>query len=163
LTVQGVPTPIPFYRWLLDHEDFAGPSFAVHNRWVDAVIGELPKPEIPLDRVTVRVGRRSFPVALPGLATLGDRAAEIVAGLRGPGEAGPADSLVLSPMQGTIVTVAVKEGDVVAVGDLIAVLEAMKMQNPVLAAVAGTVTDLRVSVGDSVAHRQHLCEITPQG
>ncbi|HEY3605787.1 MAG TPA: biotin carboxylase N-terminal domain-containing protein, partial [Sporichthyaceae bacterium] len=130
LEITGVPTPVAFYRWLLDHPDFAG-DFAVHNRWVDAVIGELPKPETPLDRVTVRVGRRSFPVALPGLATLGDRAAEIVAGLRGPGEAGPADSLVLSPMQGTIVTVAVKEGDVVAVGDLIAVLEAMKMQNPV--------------------------------
>jgi acetyl-CoA/propionyl-CoA carboxylase biotin carboxyl carrier protein len=162
LEITGVPTPVAFYRWLLDHPDFAG-DFAVHNRWVDAVIGELPKPETPLDRVTVRVGRRSFPVALPGLATLGDRAAEIVAGLRGPGEAGPADSLVLSPMQGTIVTVAVKEGDVVAVGDLIAVLEAMKMQNPVLAAVAGTVTDLRAGVGDSVAHRQHLCEIIPQG
>jgi acetyl-CoA/propionyl-CoA carboxylase biotin carboxyl carrier protein len=156
--VTGVPTPIAFYRWLLDHPDFVG-DFAVHNRWVEAVLPDLPKPEIPLDRIVVRVGRRSMPVDLPGLATLGERAAEIAATVRGTGDAGPADSLVLAPMQGTIVSVAVKEGDVVAAGDLIAVLEAMKMQNPVTAAVAGVVTDLRVAVGDSVTHRQHLCEV----
>ncbi|HEY2834529.1 MAG TPA: biotin carboxylase N-terminal domain-containing protein [Sporichthyaceae bacterium] len=160
--VAGVPTPIAFYRWLLDHPGFAGPDFAVHNRWVEAVIADLPKPEVPLDRIVVRVGRRSMPVDLPGLATLGERAAEVAATLRGAGDAGPADSLVLAPMQGTIVSVAVKEGDVVAPGDLIAVLEAMKMQNPVTAAVAGTITDLRVSVGDTVTHRQHLCEVLEQ-
>jgi acetyl-CoA/propionyl-CoA carboxylase biotin carboxyl carrier protein len=156
--VAGVPTPIALYRWLLDHPDFTG-NFAVHNRWVETVLPDLPKPEVPLDRIVVRVGRRSMPVPLPGLATLGERAAQIAATVRGAGAAGPADALVLAPMQGTIVSVAVKEGDVVAAGDLIAVLEAMKMQNPVTAAVAGTVTDLRVSVGDTVSHRQHLCEV----
>jgi acetyl-CoA/propionyl-CoA carboxylase biotin carboxyl carrier protein len=159
--VAGVPTPVAFYRWLLDHPDFAD-DFAVHNRWVDAVIADLPQPEVPLDRIVVRVGRRSMPVDLPGLATLGERAAEIAATVRGAGEVGPADSQVLAPMQGTIVSVAVKEGDVVAAGDLIAVLEAMKMQNPVTAAVAGTITDLRVAVGDTVTHRQHLCEVVEQ-
>jgi acetyl-CoA/propionyl-CoA carboxylase biotin carboxyl carrier protein len=159
LAVAGVPTPLPFYRWLLEHPDFTGPVFAVHNRWVEAVIGELPTPQLPLDRITVRVGRRAMTVPMPGLATLGERAAALVAALRGPDAAGPGDALVLAPMQGTIVTVAVKEGDVVAAGDLIAVLEAMKMQNPVTAAVAGVVTDLQVTVGDSVTHRQHLCEV----
>jgi acetyl-CoA/propionyl-CoA carboxylase biotin carboxyl carrier protein len=100
-----------------------------------------------------------MPVHVPGLATLGDRAAEIAGAVGMAGSAGPAESVVLAAMQGTIVSIAVKEGDVVAAGDVIAVLEAMKMQNAVTAPRPGVIADLRVAVGDSVAHRQHLCEV----
>jgi acetyl-CoA/propionyl-CoA carboxylase biotin carboxyl carrier protein len=62
-------------------------------------------------------------------------------------------------MQGTIVAVAVKDGDTVAVGDLIAVCEAMKMENPVLAHRAGVITGLTVAVGDGVTHHAVLCSI----
>ena len=160
LEVAGVPTPIAFYRWLVDHSDFAGPEFAVHNRWVDGVIADLPAPVVVADRIVARVGRRAMPVHVPGLATFGDRAAQLIGAAGGATAAGgPTDAIVLSPMQGTIVSVAVKDGDLVAAGDVIAVLEAMKMQNAVTAGRAGVIADLRVSVGDSVTHGQHLCEV----
>ena len=62
-------------------------------------------------------------------------------------------------MQGTIVKVAVSDGDTVAAGDLVVVLEAMKMENPVNAHKAGTVTGLSATAGSSVAQGTVLCEI----
>ena len=68
------------------------------------------------------------------------------------------DSLT-APMQGTIVKVEVAEGDVVAVGDLIVVLEAMKMEQPLTAHKAGTVTGLTAEKGATVSSGTVLCEI----
>jgi acetyl-CoA/propionyl-CoA carboxylase biotin carboxyl carrier protein len=62
-------------------------------------------------------------------------------------------------MQGTIIKVAVADGDAVAAGDLIVVLEAMKMENPVTAHRAGTVADLSAEPGSSVTQGSVLCEI----
>ena len=62
-------------------------------------------------------------------------------------------------MQGTIIKVAVSDGDTVAAGDLVVVLEAMKMENPVTAPKAGTVTGLSATTGSSVAQGTVLCEI----
>ena len=62
-------------------------------------------------------------------------------------------------MQGTVVKVAVADGDTVAEGDLVVVLEAMKMENPLNAHKAGTVTGLRAEVGASVSQGTVLCEI----
>jgi acetyl-CoA/propionyl-CoA carboxylase biotin carboxyl carrier protein len=61
-----------------------------------------------------------------------------------------ADGTVTVPMQGTIIQVLVSEGDVVEANQTICVLEAMKMENPISADRAGTVRELRVSVGDSL-------------
>jgi acetyl-CoA/propionyl-CoA carboxylase biotin carboxyl carrier protein len=133
----------------------------VHTGWVEH---DLPVPGTGTDpaAVAVRVGRRLLPVALPGLAQLGARAAAIraeSAALRAGG-AGAADApAVTAPMRGTIVAVAVTDGDHVAVGDLIAVCEAMKMENPVRARRAGVVTGLTVTVGDPVDQGSLLCEI----
>ena len=66
---------------------------------------------------------------------------------------------VTAPMQGTIVKVAVSDGDTVAEGDLVVVLEAMKMENPVNAHKAGTVTGLAASAGSSVTPGTVICEI----
>ena len=66
---------------------------------------------------------------------------------------------VTAPMQGTIVKVAVADGDQVAAGDLIVVLEAMKMENPVTAHRDGTVTGLAAVAGSSVSQGTVLCEI----
>ncbi|MCQ8774635.1 acetyl-CoA carboxylase biotin carboxyl carrier protein subunit, partial [Streptomyces telluris] len=64
-----------------------------------------------------------------------------------------------SPMQGTIVKVAVEDGQEVAEGDLIVVLEAMKMEQPLNAHRAGTVKDLAAEVGASVSSGAVICEI----
>ncbi len=64
-----------------------------------------------------------------------------------------------SPMQGTIVKVAVAEGDTVAEGDLVVVLEAMKMEQPLKAHKAGTVTGLKAEVGATVANGEVICEL----
>jgi acetyl-CoA/propionyl-CoA carboxylase biotin carboxyl carrier protein len=111
----------------------------------------------------VRIGRRVMPIAVPGLARLpDDRAAAIrseSAALRSGAAAVDTGPAVLAPMQGTIVAVGVKDGDAVEVGDLIAVCEAMKMENPVLAHRAGVIAGLAVAVGDGVAHHAVLCSI----
>jgi len=62
-------------------------------------------------------------------------------------------------MQGTIVKVAVEEGAQVAEGDLVVVLEAMKMEQPLVAHRAGTVTGLAAGVGSSVSAGTAICEI----
>jgi acetyl-CoA/propionyl-CoA carboxylase biotin carboxyl carrier protein len=105
-----------------------------------------------------------MPVALPGLAEVGARAEQIRTGsadLRAGGAASADGPAVTAPMRGTIVAVAVKDGDVVAVGDLIAVCEAMKMENPVRTRRAGVVAGLTVAVGDPVDQGSVLCEVRP--
>jgi acetyl-CoA/propionyl-CoA carboxylase biotin carboxyl carrier protein len=62
-------------------------------------------------------------------------------------------------MQGTIVKVAVAEGDTVNEGDLVVVLEAMKMEQPLNAHKAGAITGLTAKVGDAVANGAVICEI----
>jgi acetyl-CoA/propionyl-CoA carboxylase biotin carboxyl carrier protein len=183
LHIEGLPTVVPFHRQVVDHPDFVGDgrSFAVHTRWIDDEF--LPSPEaasgagdgashadpyadgrLPASVVGV-VGGRFLPVDLPGLALLeGASAAAVLAGLRarssGAG-AGPArDGAVVAPMQGRIVLVAVEEGQAVATGDVIAVVEAMKMENAVHAAVDGVVRDLAVKVGDTIAQDAPICHIT---
>lgn len=99
---------------------------------------------------------------IPGLAALGDRAAGIrerSAALRSDADPVVAGDAVIAPMQGTIVQVAVEEGQRVDGDDLVAVLEAMKMENRVVAHRAGVVTELAVAPGDSVGYRTVICEV----
>src|SRR5581483_8360665 len=163
LRIEGVPTVVPFHRRVVDHPDFTGDgrAFAVHTRWIDdeflaaaspvSAAGAAPGEGGPLpDTVNVRIGGRLMPVRLPGLALLEGAVADSVrAAIRRQAEAGAAGGLaaggaVVSPMQGTVVRVAVEDGQAVAAGDLIAVVEAMKMENPVTAPAAGLVRELTV-------------------
>ena len=64
-----------------------------------------------------------------------------------------------SPMQGTVVKIVVEEGQTVAEGDTVVVIEAMKMEQPLKAHKAGTVTGLQAEVGETVTNGAVLCEI----
>jgi acetyl-CoA/propionyl-CoA carboxylase, biotin carboxylase, biotin carboxyl carrier protein len=174
-TVEGVPTVIPFHRAVVIDPAFAAfdaEHFTVHTRWIEtefaAVLepfeatAELPVPA-PRQTVVVEVGGRRLEVSLPGdLALRGGGAPRPRPRRRhgGRAAAAPGDAVV-APMQGTVVRVAVADGDVVNVGDLIVVVEAMKMENPVTAHEAGTVTGLTVQPGTPVTSGTLLCTITP--
>ena len=116
------------------------------------------------------MGGRRLEVSLPGDLAIGNGGAPAGGGnvvrkkpkarKRGAhGGAAASGDAVTAPMQGTIVKVAVEDGQEVAEGDQIAVLEAMKMENPVTAHKAGTVTGLDAKPGDSVTQGTTLCEI----
>jgi acetyl-CoA/propionyl-CoA carboxylase, biotin carboxylase, biotin carboxyl carrier protein len=174
--VDGMPTVIPFHQAVVDDPAYIGDgeTFSVYTSWIETEFdnqippydGESSDPDAlssrERHRVTVEVGGKRLEVVLPaGFATAGaapatskpkrDKAKKAGAGASG-------DSLT-SPMQGTIVKVAVEDGQEVAEGDLIVVLEAMKMEQPLNAHKAGTVTGLTAEVGATVTSGAVLCEI----
>jgi acetyl-CoA/propionyl-CoA carboxylase biotin carboxyl carrier protein len=176
--VEGMPTVIPFHRAVVRDPAFAtddATPFTVHTRWIETEFhntvepyaGPVAEPAVDGQReaVTVEVGGRRIEVVLPGgLAAVGAPAGQAAPGRaprrasRKAGTAASGDALT-SPMQGTIVKLAVSEGQQVAAGDLVLVLEAMKMEQPLTAHKAGTVTGLAAEVGATVASGAVLCEI----
>jgi acetyl-CoA/propionyl-CoA carboxylase biotin carboxyl carrier protein len=180
--VDGMPTVIPFHRTVVDDPAYVGAStpsgegqFTVYTTWIetdfdnriepyDGEPGEAPD-EDERHKVTVEVGGRRLEVVLPGglggmsagPGTGGAKKPKRAAGKKS-GAAASGDA-VASPMQGTIVKVAVEDGATVAEGDVVVVLEAMKMEQPLKAHKAGTVTGLSAEVGATVANGEVLCEI----
>jgi acetyl-CoA/propionyl-CoA carboxylase, biotin carboxylase, biotin carboxyl carrier protein len=184
--VEGLATVIPFHRAVVSDPAFIGddgdvPGFRVHTRWIETewnntvepfTGGELLDEEDarPRQKVVVEVGGRRLEVSLPADLALSNGAGE--AGVSGvirkkpkprkrgshAGAAASGDA-VTAPMQGTVVKVAVEEGQQVAVGDLVVVLEAMKMENPVTAHKEGTITGLAVEAGAAITQGTVLAEI----
>ncbi len=190
MDVAGIPTVLPFHRAVLREPDFAPPDpeqpFAVHTRWIETTFAHrLPtlrgqgaasaasdadggETDATTERVVVEVGGKRIEVVLPAALGLGaprGRGAAPRRTRRTPGRAaGAANGTALaSPMQGTIVKVAVADGDVVAEGDLVVVLEAMKMEQPLVAHRAGRVTGLAAAVGANVGAGTTICEIVDAG
>jgi acetyl-CoA/propionyl-CoA carboxylase, biotin carboxylase, biotin carboxyl carrier protein len=179
--VDGMPTVIPFHQAVVDDPAFIGDPeadgvgrFDVYTTWIETEFdnqitpyaGESAETEEPGERqkVTVEVGGRRLEVVLPaglgGLAATGGGGAKKPkrSGGRKAGAAASGDS-VTSPMQGTIVKVVVEEGQEVAEGDAIVVIEAMKMEQPLKAHKAGTVTSLQAEVGQTVTNGAVICEL----
>jgi len=175
--VEGMPTVIPFHRKVVDDSAFIGDGsvFAVHTSWIEtefkndiepyAGIAESGQPAAR-ETVTVEVGGKRLSVSLPaGLGAAGAagsiassaRPTKRAAGKRAG--AGASGDTLASPMQGTVVKIAVEEGQHVEAGDLVLVLEAMKMEQPINAHRAGTITGLTAGVGATVASGAALCEI----
>jgi acetyl-CoA/propionyl-CoA carboxylase, biotin carboxylase, biotin carboxyl carrier protein len=170
--VEGLPTVLPFHRAVVRDPDFTDEPFRVHTRWIErewkggiepyaGVVAAAGEPE-PRETVVVEVGGRRLEVTLPaglgaGAAPAG-RAAPKRSGRRGGAAAASGDALT-SPMQGTIVKIAVAEGDRVAAGDLVVVLEAMKMEQPITAHKDGTVKGPTAVVGEVVSSGTTLCEL----
>lgn len=164
--IDGVPTPVDVYRDIVTSPDFTGDgrSFAVHNRWIEERPEAVAAPEALGDVLTVHVGRRLMTVTVPGVGCLGARAAMVrreSAALRRQERTGASGPAVVVPMQGTIVAVPVADGDRVAHGDVVVVLEAMKMENRVVAHRDGVVRGLTATTGTSVGAGSILCEIAP--
>jgi acetyl-CoA/propionyl-CoA carboxylase biotin carboxyl carrier protein len=180
--VDGMPTVIPFHRAVVDDPAFAGTSLQVHTRWIETeftneippwsgAAGGGPEPA-ERERVTVEVGGKRLEVTIPGGlgagggAAGGGSTAGTAAGRsrRRGGKAGgqPAagGNALVSPMQGTIVKIVAADGQQVAAGDTIVVLEAMKMEQPLSAHQAGTVSGLTVQVGQTVSAGAVICELT---
>jgi acetyl-CoA/propionyl-CoA/long-chain acyl-CoA carboxylase, biotin carboxylase, biotin carboxyl carrier protein len=172
--VEGMPTVLPFHRAVVEDDAFTAEPFRVHTRWIETEFDNTiapyagPSAEAEQDdereRVVVEVGGRRLEVVLP--AGLGASAGK-AAGARKParraagkraGAAASGDALA-SPMQGTIVKVVAEEGQEVAEGDLVVVLEAMKMEQPLGAHKAGTITGLTAEVGATVTNGAVICEI----
>jgi acetyl-CoA/propionyl-CoA carboxylase, biotin carboxylase, biotin carboxyl carrier protein len=173
--VEGMPTVIPFHATVVDDSAYIGDgeSFGVYTSWIETEFdnqippyaGEGAETEEPEERqkVTVEVGGRRLEVVLPGglggLATSGGGARKPRrSGGKKAGAAASGDS-VTSPMQGTIVKVVVEEGQEVAEGDAIVVIEAMKMEQPLKAHKSGTVTSLQAEVGATVTTGAVICEL----
>jgi acetyl-CoA/propionyl-CoA carboxylase biotin carboxyl carrier protein len=168
--IAGVRTTLPFLRAVLAESAFTaeGPGgFAVHTRWIEedyrpaaAASGDAGD-----EPVMIKVGSRWLPVALPGLVQA--REGALVLAREQARErrqrAGQASGDVISaPMQGTVVRITVAEGEDVTAGQVLAVVEAMKMENPVRSPHAGQVTGLRVAAGETVAQGAVLCRVVPE-
>ena len=176
MVVTGLPTVLPFHQALLREADFTDEPFRVHNRWIETefsntiapfVAEPAPVPEgAERESLTVEVDGRRIEVVLPGGLVLGAPAAGregrgAAPRRRGGGRSATVVSgdAVTSPMQGTIVKVAVDEGAAVSAGDTIVVLEAMKMEQPITAHKSGAVAGLNAKIGDVVTSGAVLCEI----
>jgi acetyl-CoA/propionyl-CoA carboxylase biotin carboxyl carrier protein len=177
--VDGIATALTFHRVVVRDPAFApadGAPFTVHTRWIETEFdNQIPAytgssdamiEAEPRETVVVEVGGKRVEVTLP--AGLGASAAPAGAGAGSPkkrsagkktGSGATGDSLV-APMQGTIVKVEVTEGQQVSEGDLIVVLEAMKMEQPLNAHKSGTITKLSAEKGATVPTGTVLCEIT---
>ncbi|MGO4131832.1 biotin carboxylase N-terminal domain-containing protein [Janibacter sp. RAF52] len=178
LVVDGMPTVVPFHQAIVRDPAFAPEGdapFSVYTRWIETEfdnqiapyggeVGEAAEDDGERQKITVEVGGKRLEVVLPGGLSLGGGggAAKKKAPKRSGGSSGGAaasgDSLT-APMQGTIVKVAVEEGQEVAEGDLVVVLEAMKMEQPINAHKAGTITGLQAEVGATVSNGAVLAEI----
>jgi acetyl-CoA/propionyl-CoA carboxylase biotin carboxyl carrier protein len=173
-TVEGLPTVIPFHQAVLDDPAFAatdGEHFTVHTRWIETEFSSLLQPHrptteapppAPRQSVVVEVGGRRLEVSLPDdmvpRSGSGDRAKPRKR--RGGRAAAVSSDAVIAPMQGMVVKIAVSDGDPVSTGELIVVLEAMKMENPVTAHKSGIVTELTAQAGTPVTQGTVLCKIT---
>ncbi|MCT1436626.1 acetyl/propionyl/methylcrotonyl-CoA carboxylase subunit alpha [Brachybacterium paraconglomeratum] len=172
--IDGIPTVLPFHRAVMEDPAFtpevAEEPFSVHTTWIETEFtGDLPaaplpaQPEEPEDReaVVVEVDGRRVEISLP--ASL--RAPQAAVRQRrkrqhrGAGEGAAGGNGVTAPMQGTIVKVAVEEGQTVADGDVLVVLEAMKMEQPITASRSGVVKGLNAEIGATVSAGAVLCSI----
>lgn len=179
--VDGMPTVIPFHQAVVSDPAFIGDgsTFDVYTQWIETdfdnqiqpYAGDSALAEEAGERTTVvvEVGGKRVEVVIPaGLSqSLGaglsagagatakkpKRAAGKKAGAAASGDA------VTSPMQGTVVKVVVEEGQEVAEGDTVVVIEAMKMEQPLKAHKAGTVTGLQAEVGQTVSNGAVICDL----
>ncbi len=176
MVVEGMATALSFHRAVVSDPAFTSEPFTVHTRWIetefDNQIEAFPTADAegPADEtgerevVVVEVSGRRLEVSLPaglGTSTTGGQGRPRPPA-RGAGRkaaaAASGDDLT-SPMQGTIVKVAATEGDTVEAGDLVVVLEAMKMEQPLGAHKGGIIKGLAAEIGSPIGAGEVVCQI----
>ncbi|MGW7575978.1 acetyl/propionyl/methylcrotonyl-CoA carboxylase subunit alpha [Streptomyces sp. NPDC054765] len=180
-TVEGMATAIPFHRAVVTDPAFtpeltgSADPFTVHTRWIETeFVNEIPPFAAPgadeaeadtRETVVVEVGGKRLEVSLPSSLGMPLARAAVVGGAKPKRKAAKKSSsaasgdALASPMQGTIVKVAVEEGQQVTEGELVVVLEAMKMEQPLNAHRSGTVKGLTAEVGAALTSGAVICEI----
>ncbi len=167
--VEGIPTTMPFHRWVLDTEEFR--TGIVHTKWVEEALaagglkspeenavvpGAGPAPAGPV-RLLVEVDGRRVPVNVWGDDVRTPPRPPTVSA-HGHASVG-AGEVIAAPMQGTILRVLVEAGQQVEAGQTVCILEAMKMENHIVATREGKVVEVAVSNGDVVDTGQPLAVI----
>jgi acetyl-CoA/propionyl-CoA carboxylase biotin carboxyl carrier protein len=161
--VEGLATAIPFHRAILQDpsytENFRVYTSYIENEFKNEIAAYIPSvlpvtTRVAAEHLVAEVNGKRFEVKLhtPEPVVKRHRAKESkVGGASGTG--------LTSPMQGTVVKVAVEVGQLVEVGDLVIVLEAMKMEQPLIAHRAGIITNLTAVIGETVSSGTVLCDI----
>jgi acetyl-CoA/propionyl-CoA carboxylase, biotin carboxylase, biotin carboxyl carrier protein len=172
--VTGLPTVLPFHRKIVRDPAFTSSPFTIYTRWIETDFVNDIEPwsgereydtagNAPRHKVVVEVEGKRIAVSLPTklLPASGSLANVAAPKRRASGSVSSAtgDS-VKAPMQATVVKIAVKDGDRVVKGDLVLVLEAMKMEQPITAHKDGTISGLAASVGSTVSSGHVLLAIT---
>ncbi len=171
--VTGLPTVLPFHRKIVRDPAFTSSPFSIYTRWIETDFVNDIEPwsgEREYDssgtsarhKVVVEVEGKRVSVSLPTkLLPASGSLANVAAPKRrasGAVSSATGDS-VKAPMQATVVKIAVKDGDKVVKGDLVVVLEAMKMEQPITAHKDGTINSLAATVGGTVSSGHVLLNI----
>ena len=162
-TVEGLATALPFHRSIVEDPAFTQ-DFKIYTSYIENEFNnQIPSyqaPVVPLEthmapeHLVAEVNGKRFEVLVhaPKPVVKRHRAKQSMAG-------GAGGSALTSPMQGTVVKIAINEGDKVEIGDLIIVLEAMKMEQPLMAHKAGVISNLSAVIGATVSSGTALCDI----
>jgi acetyl-CoA/propionyl-CoA carboxylase, biotin carboxylase, biotin carboxyl carrier protein len=170
--VAGLPTVLPFHRAVVRDPAFTSSPFSIFTRWIETEFAggiepwsgsltDAPAPK-PRHSVVVEVDGKRIEVTLPAkLLGTGSAASAAAPRRRASGLAASTSTgdSVKAPMQATVVKLAVADGDLVVKGDLILVLEAMKMEQPLTAHKDGTIANLNAHVGATVSSGHLLLNI----
>ncbi len=168
--IEGVRTTIPAHRVLLQDSAFVDGSYSTQTVEGDGALDELAADETrPPQHAEPQDGEEaSAEEAVSMIAGMPVRlwhpaiAGSIRAASPASGDGRAADGAIVSPMHGTILSVAVADGEDVEAGTLVAVLEAMKMETTISAPTAGSIQHIRVSPGDVVEAGQVLAVVEPR-
>ena len=168
--VGGMPTVLPFHRAIVTDPAFAAPdgSLRVHTRWIETEFSASLPPQDPAsvadppdrEKLTVEVDGKKLEVTVPCRAAVSTaRSPERPRRATRQAAAAPAKNTLISPMQGTIIKIAVAEDQQVQAGAVVVVLEAMKMEQPLTAHKNGTIAGLSVAIGQTVTSGEAICQI----
>ena len=171
---EGIATALPFHRAVLNDPAFAPvdplQKFSIYTSWIESEFkNEIPQYQdssssiVLEDRssLVLELNGKRIEITMPvGLSSGGVKQKKPPVARHQRTTLGSLDSdAVQSPMQGTVVKIAVKNGQKVSQGELLFVIEAMKMEQPISAHKDGVIGDLSVEVGASVANGAVLLEI----
>ena len=161
--VGGLATALPFHRAILEDPAFTE-DFKVYTSYIEnEFINEIPAFESSAAEIQTRVAAEKLVAEVNGkrFEILVHAPEPVVKRHRAKQSSGGGSSGtgLASPMQGTVVKIAVQEGQSVEAGDLVIVLEAMKMEQPLSAHKSGVIKNLKAVIGETVASGTVLCDI----